>query len=210
MKRARSAALAAVVVLGGCIKLTPREEALLAEYRADPRPPAINEEIHDDGTAGALSALFPGVGHFYMGEIWLGIRWILFGLPTWPLMIPCAAANQDAETLNLRHIANEYARLRPRGPVGPGGDNVNVNQNVNVSAPPVVNVPVTVVTQQAPATTTTPAASPPGPSCVCGEALPARAKFCPACGTAAQATACKCGATLAADAKFCSECGEQR
>ena len=51
----------------------------------------------------------------------------------------------------------------------------------------------------------TPAAS------ICGEcnaALPAGARFCPACGTAAGAPTCsRCSAELTASAKFCAACG---
>ncbi len=41
----------------------------------------------------------------------------------------------------------------------------------------------------------------------CGRALEPANRFCPSCGTPAEATCGSCGATLAADARFCASCG---
>lgn len=42
---------------------------------------------------------------------------------------------------------------------------------------------------------------------VCGEPVPAGAKFCPECGSSIKRACPKCGAALAPGAKFCPECG---
>ena len=46
------------------------------------------------------------------------------------------------------------------------------------------------------------------PCALCGNPVPAGAKFCPSCGTPVSKTCANCGAANSGTAKFCSECGK--
>jgi hypothetical protein len=100
-----TAAILSLMLIAGCVSITPEQERYWALYKSDPHAPKI-ENRYSETQMAAISLFFPGLGHILMGEPEWAPLWFFLGIIS-PGTAPTAAV-ADTRTVNMINVAEAY------------------------------------------------------------------------------------------------------
>lgn len=109
-KRALALVLVLALTLSGCVGMTPLQEVYYARWQADPDPPPLKARKKNVVGAFLVGMVFPGVSHFYLGEVGWGFVYMAVGMLVFP-WTGSIAAIWDTDTVYRCAIADEYRAI---------------------------------------------------------------------------------------------------